>query len=80
MKKLLLFPSLLLAYFYPINYEFVFIRNCMQNSSLPNKYKYCKCVFNKIKETYPYDYFAYHASDEKVLSKIATFSKECLNK
>ena len=52
----------------------------MQNSSLPNKYEYCRCVFNKIKKTYPYDYFEFHSSNPNVLSKIAIFSKECLNK
>ena len=79
MKKLLfLFPLLLSAYFYPFDYKFVFMRNCMQNSTLPNKYEYCACVFNKIKETYPYDYFAYHAGDKEVLINIAKFSKECL--
>ncbi len=81
MKKLLFFfPLFLFAYFYPLNYKFVFMRNCMQNSSLNNKYKYCNCVFEKIKETYPYDYFIYHSSDADVLSKIAVFSKECLYK
>ena len=81
MKKLLFFfPFILSAYYYPLNYQFVFMRNCMQNSSLTNKYEYCKCVFEKIKETYPYDYFAFHSSDTDVLSKIAIFSKECLNK
>ena len=79
MKKLLLFlPFTLFAYFYPLNYEFVFMRNCMQNSPLPNKYEYCKCVFNKIKENYPYDYFSYHSSDKEVLETIAKFSRECL--
>ncbi len=79
MKKLLFFfPFILSAYFYPIKYEFVFMHNCMQSSSLPNKYKYCKCVFEKIKETYPYNYFAYHADDKKVLEKIVEFSKECI--
>ena len=81
MKKFLLFfPFILSAYYYPLNYQFVFMRNCMQNSSLPNKYEYCRCVFNKIKKTYPYDYFEFHSSNPNVLSKIAIFSKECLNK
>ncbi len=81
MKKLLLFlPFILLGYNYPINYKFNFIHKCMQNSSIKNNYKYCKCVFNKIKKTFPYNYFIYHSSDKQVLEKIAIFSKECLKK
>jgi len=79
MKKLLIFlPFFLFSYYYPLNYEFVFMRNCMQNSSLPNKYQYCKCVFDKIKETYSYNYFIYHSTDNKILFSIKRFSKECL--
>ena len=51
----------------------------MQNSSIPNKYQYCRCVFNKIKETYPYNYFAWHSSDPQILNSIKIFSKECIN-
>jgi len=50
----------------------------MQNSSLPNKYQYCQCVFDKIKATYPYNYFIFHSTDKNVLNQIALFSKECL--
>jgi len=79
MKKLLFFfPFILSAYYYPLNYQFVFMHNCIQNSPLPNKYKYCMCVFEKIKETYPYQYFSIHSSDKKILDKISQFSKECL--
>jgi len=79
MKKILLFlPFILSAYYYPLDYQFVFMHNCMQNSNLPNKYKYCRCVFEKIKETYPYNYFIYHSNDREVLQTIAKFSRECI--
>jgi len=71
-------PLFLFAYYYPVNYQFVFINNCMRNSSFKDKYEYCKCVFDKIKENYPYDYFAYHQTDKEILNKIAIFSKECI--
>jgi len=81
MKKLLFFiPLFLFSYYYPLNYEFVFIRNCMQNSSLPNKYRYCECVFEKLKETYPYDYLEFHSTAPDVINFIKNASKECLNK
>jgi len=81
MKKIFIFfPLFLFSYYYPFNYKFVFIHNCMQNSSLPNKYEYCQCVFDKIKATYPYNYFSLHSSDKDILNKIAIFSKECLQK
>jgi len=50
----------------------------MQNSSLANKYQYCECVFNKIKDTYSYDYFIWHSTDLQVLNSLKKFSKECL--
>jgi len=79
MKFLIFLPLFLFSYYYPLNYEFVFMRNCMQNSSLPNKYQYCKCVFDKIKESYPYNYFGWHTTDPKILNSIKKFSKECIN-
>ncbi|WP_024790908.1 MULTISPECIES: hypothetical protein [unclassified Lebetimonas] len=81
MKKLLVFlPLFLFSYNYPFDYQFKFIHSCMQNSSLPNKYKYCRCVFEKIKSAYPYNYFIWHKTDNDVLKFIAKASKECLNK
>ena len=56
------------------------MHSCMQNSSLTDKYGYCECVYNKIKETFPYSYFIYHSGDKEVLNSIALFSKYCLNK
>jgi hypothetical protein len=52
----------------------------MQNSPLPNKYEYCRCVFEKIKDRYPYEYFIWHQLDYDVLNFIAKASRECLNK
>ena len=78
LKKLLFFfPFILSAYFYPFKYQFVFIHSCMENSNLPNKYEYCRCVYDKIKETYPYDYFIWNSTSPDVLKKIVEFSKEC---
>jgi len=79
MKKLLIFfPLFLFSYYYPFNYQFTFIHNCMLNSPIKNKYNYCRCVYEKIKTTYPYNYFIYHQLDRDVLNKIVLFSKECL--
>jgi len=80
MKKLLFFiPFVLFSFEYPIEYKFQFMHSCMQNSSLTNKYQYCECVYNKIKNTFPYIYFASHSSDKDVLNSLVLFSKECLN-
>ena len=78
MKLLIFLPLFLFSYYYPLNYQFVFMRKCMQNSSLANKYQYCECVFNKIKDTYSYDYFIWHSTDLQVLNSLKKFSKECL--
>jgi len=81
MKKFfLLIPLISFAYFYPFKYQFVFMRSCMSHSTLPNKYEYCRCVYEKVKATYPYNYFLWHQTDIDVLKKVAVFSKECLNK
>ncbi|GAX87208.1 conserved hypothetical protein [Lebetimonas natsushimae] len=81
MKKLILiFPLFLFSYYYPFDYQFKFIHACEQSSSLPDKYNYCKCVFEKIKARYPYNFFIWHQKDKDVLNFIAKVSKECLNK
>ncbi len=81
MKKFLFFiPLFLFSFEYPLEYKFQFMHSCMQNSSLPNKYQYCNCMFNKIKETFPYIYFANHSADKDVLNSLVFFSRECLQK
>jgi hypothetical protein len=81
MKKFLIFlPLFLFSYYYPYEFQFKFIHACMQNSHLSNKYEYCRCVFEKIKTRYPYNYFIWHETDTDVLNFIAKASKECIKR
>jgi hypothetical protein len=81
MKKIILiFPLFLFSYYYPFEYQFKFIHACEQNSPLPNKYEYCRCVFQKIKNKYPYEYFLWHQTDPDVLNFVAKVSRECIKK
>ncbi|AZV46179.1 hypothetical protein C3L23_02500 [Nautilia sp. PV-1] len=81
MKKLLLFlPLFAFSFYYPLNFKFQFIHNCMQTSSLPNKYQYCECVYNKITNRFTYQFFSYNTASPEVLNFIRKASKECLIK
>jgi len=82
MKKLLiLIPLFAFSFYYPINFKFKFIHNCMQNSNLQNhKYEYCECVYNKITERFTYQYFTFNSATPEVLNFIKKASHECLTK
>jgi len=80
MKKLLLFlPLFAFSFYYPLDFKFKFIHDCMQNSNLQNhKYDYCECVYDKITERFTYHYFSYNSASPEVLNFIRKASKECL--
>jgi len=81
MKKLLaFFPLFLLSYYYPLSFKFQFIHNCMENSSLNNKYEYCECVYNKLTNRFTYQYFLYNSTSPEILNFIKKASIDCLQK
>ncbi len=79
MKKLIFLPLFAFAFYYPIDFEFKFIYKCMENSNLPNKYEYCKCVLKKLENKFTYQYFLYSSTSPEVLNFLKKASKECLN-
>jgi len=81
MKKLLaFFPFLLFSYYYPLEFKFRFIHNCMENSSIPNKYQYCQCVLKKLENRFKYQYFLWNSTSMEVLNFIKKASRECLKR
>lgn len=79
MKKILLFsPVFLFSFYYPLEIRFQFMHDCIQNSSLPNKYEYCECIYNKLTNRFTYQYFVWDSSSPKIIAFIKKASKECL--
>ncbi|NPA11709.1 MAG: hypothetical protein GXO62_05660 [Epsilonproteobacteria bacterium] len=76
--KWLFLPVFLFSFYYPLDFKFQFIHNCMQNSSLNQKYEYCECVYNKLTSRFSYYYFRYNASSPEVLNFLVKSSKECI--
>jgi hypothetical protein len=82
MKKLIfLIPLFAFSFYYPVNFKFKFIHDCMQNSNLQTKkQQYCECVYSKITNRFTYQFFSYNPASPEVLNFIRKASKECLTK